>query len=151
MIRLETNVEQVVTVLFSQLDALRDTDKLLREAALDATALITERVQQRGELANGGKIGGGSYSPGYKRYRAKEGLQTSHIDLTLSGQLMDSFTVSGDGERGYVVGFSSVPQGQKAEWQEAYFGKIFILSPNESEQVLEIIRKKLDALFRRSA
>lgn len=145
--RLETNVEQVVTVLISQLDALRDSDKLLREAALNATALITNRVQNRGELAAGGKIGGGRYSAGYARTRRKEGRQTGFIDLTMTGQMLDNFTVAGDGKSGYVVGFATDREGQKADWQEAYFGKIFILSPTESKEVLGIIRKRLDALF----
>lgn len=147
MIRLETNMEQVVAGLINRLDVLRGTDQVLREAALNAAALVTNRVQQRGELADGGKIGGGSYSPGYRQYRARKGRQTSFVDLTQTGQMMDSFTVAGDGAGAYVVGFATTQQALKAAKNEAYYGRIFILSPGESQQVLTIIRKRLDAIF----
>lgn len=58
-ITFSTNLAAWVADNKKKLDSLRNPDKVLKTAALNSVALISERIQQFGKLTNGADIGGG--------------------------------------------------------------------------------------------
>jgi hypothetical protein len=120
-------------------------DKIARIACLNSVALISQRVQNQGLDSNEKSIG--TYSKSWAQQRLKEGRQVQFIDLTYSGEMMDSFTFSPLG-KDYVVGFSSDKEGQKADWNEERFGVIFQLSNEELNDINNEIQNGLDEYFK---
>jgi len=135
-----------------------NSDKILRQAAFDLTVLITDRIQQRGELTSGVKMKtssqykAGSYSFDYAKYtRVKTGRQINHIDLTLTGEMMDNFLPTSNGKNEYVVGFMGKSNADKAEWNELNFGVIFQASNEEISQTGEAISDNVNEIIRRNS
>jgi hypothetical protein len=104
-------------------------DRIFRTACLDSIALISQRIQNVGARTNGNPIG--NYSPGYSKYRRKHGRQTSHIDITFTGETIDSLDFEKTSSNEYSIGFSNKSAADKAEWNEARFGDLFSLSEGE--------------------
>lgn len=119
-------------------------DKIARIACLNSVALISQRVQNQGLDSNEQSIG--TYSKSWAQQRIKKGRQVKIIDLTYSGEMMDSFTFSPLG-KDYVVGFSQDFAGQKADWNEERFGTIFQLSTEELIDINNEIQRGLDGYF----
>lgn len=145
MITIISNIDQVTQNLVLKLDSLLDADKVTRQAALDAVAIISNRVQNDGLKTDGSPIQS-SYSDGYGKRRSKKGLQTEFVDLTFTGDMMDSllpFQNNGD----WVVGFNSAKQAQKAEWNEIRFGKVFDLSGNEIDTIQKGINERVGKII----
>lgn len=135
-----------------------NSDKILRQASFDLVALITDRIQQRGELTSGDKMKtnspykAGAYSFDYAKYtRVKTGRQINHIDLTLTGEMMDNFLPTANGNNEYVIGFLGKSNADKAEWNEANFGVIFQGSNEEINQVGEAIADNVNEIIRRNS
>jgi hypothetical protein len=148
LIKVSSNSAEVYDSLLGKIKILRETDKVVRIASLDALVQIVDRVQQKGEKSDGSKIGGGKYSTGYAAKRKKAGRQTSIIDLTFSGDMFDNFTVSPSGRNEYEVGFRNKESADKSEWMEARFGEIFSLSPSEEELNLKAIQDGVNDILR---
>lgn len=160
-----------------KLKDLRNPDKVFRTAALNSLALVSTRVQQKGQDVNGALIGGGQYSSGskkikgfsdiankrqrktqntdvfeggYEEYRQKLGRQTNYIDLTLTGAMFSGFTVERI-NNDYVVGFTGSGKDSpswKARMNEERFGEIFSLSKGEQNLVYSIIEKRINEILR---
>lgn len=141
-----SNLEEIVQGLELSIEGLKDSDKLLRQAAFDSVALISDRVQQDGLKANETPIQS-FYSVGYAKKRRKKGLQTRYVDLTFSGDLMADFVPAPEG-KDFVAGFRSEKQAQIAEYNELRFGTIFNLSNLEVEIVMKGIDDIVDDSFR---
>ena len=120
-------------------------DKIARIACLNSVALISQRVQNQGLDSNGKSIG--TYSKSWAQQRVKKGRQIKIIDLTYSGEMMDSFTFSPLG-KDYVVGFNSDEQGLKADANEERFGIIFQLSNEELNDINNEIQNGLNEYFK---
>lgn len=137
-------------------------DRLARIAAFDALALVSQRIQNKG-MGTNGRITSkaspkkGAYSKAYGNKRAKKGFQTSYIDLTVTGDLMDrGFSVFRVPE-GWGAGFSSTPGGagvpspaDKSEYLEAYFGELFSLNNEEISIIAKAITKAVNDIVRAS-
>lgn len=177
MFKVETNIEQFKQSIKINLQQLIEGDKLLREAALDAVALISDRVQQRGLKSDNspikseknsvaahknnktGKIFSKKkktttrvllstpYNEEYAAKRIKKGLEIDKIDLTFSGDMMGDFIVAPEGKTGYVIGFKGQLSSDKADWNERRFGEIFQLSNNEAKLIQDIVAKKINAIL----
>lgn len=145
MITIVTNMDQVLKASLKQLESLLDDDKITRQAALDAVALVSNRVQNDGKKTDGSEIQS-FYSKGYASKRSKKGLQTNFVDLTFTGDMMDSF-IPFQNEGDWVAGFNSEKQGQKAEWNEMRFGTIFELSQSELQIIEKGIIQRVGALI----
>jgi hypothetical protein len=175
--KVETNIEQFKQSVKANLQQLVNSDKILREAALGAVALISDRVQQRGLKTDGGKIKSDKnsvaahknfktgkifskrkrttnrvllstpYSEEYAETRISKGLEVDKIDLTFSGDMMGDFVVAPDGKTGYVIGFRGQLSSDKADWNERRFGTIFQLSTTEANLVQSIVTKKINEIF----
>lgn len=150
--RLSTNINEVINRETAMFQQLIDSDKVLREVAFDAVALISNRVQQEGKKSDGTKIKTrakekfGAYSKSWGKARKQNGRQTDHIDLTNSGDMMGDFLPIPTGENEYGVGFRG--NSDKADYLEEYFGDIFLPTEEEEEFIVESLTKKLDAIFK---
>jgi hypothetical protein len=175
--KIESNLEDFKKNVHAKINQLVDTDKVLRELAFDAVALISNRVQQYGlnseeqpmkteknHVAAHKNFKTGKvfhkrkkttnriiletpYSEEYAKTRIKHGREIDHIDLTFTSQMMDNFVVAPEGKTGYVVGFRGKEASDKAEWNERRFGTIFHLSQNESKKLQEIANKRINAIL----
>lgn len=148
MSRVTSNMEQVVRRQQQMMQDMIDPDKILRTAAFNGMALVSNRIQQKGELTAGGKIGGGNYSPGYEKFRQKKGRQTSLIDLTMQGDMMMAFTVVKNGKVGFSLGFSNDREYEKMKWNEDRFGVFIQLSKAEADLCFKDILNDIDNVLR---
>lgn len=144
--RIESNLQDVIQDLIIKIDNLGDSDKVLRQAAFDADALISDRIQQDGLKANETPIQS-FYSVGYAKKRSKGGLQSRFVDLTFSGDMMGDF-VPAPIINGWVIGFRSQKNADKAEFNEQRFGKIFELSNSEKEIIIQGINETISDILR---
>lgn len=154
MFQLTSNAESVFSDL--RRDILR-TDQNLeqnsRRAAVDAVALVTNRIQQRGEGSDGQRLQtkallrSGAYSRQHARNRSGRGRRTDQMDFTDTGDLMRGFGVIGVAPGLATTGFLSDEQADKAEYLEAYFGDSFYLSDSEQGIIAEgLVESILDDL-----
>lgn len=152
MITITSNITDQIKLAIKDKISQVNPEKIAREAALDAVALISDRVQQRGEKVNGEKITTparqttGAYSKYYGIKRQKAGRQTDYIDLTFSDDMMADFITSPvDG--GAEVGFKGQSSSDKSEWNEARFGELFSLSDKETDQIGEIVNNRINGIL----
>jgi len=163
--------------LQKKLNDLRNPDKVFRTAAINSLALVSTRIQQKGQDASGDLIGGGQYSTearkikgfkdvankrqqktqktdvfsgGYEEFRQKAGRQTNYIDLTLTGGMFAGFTVERQNNN-YVVGFTGSGKNSpswKAKMNEERFGEIFSLGLSEERLIYSIIERSINEILR---
>ena len=140
--KFESNAKSVIGELKDKLSNLID-EKVMRTAALTTTAIIINRVQQKGQNADGSQRKSksakttGAYSSGYAKRRRKRGRQIAIVDLTDTGTTLRAFNVLETSPTSAAVGFTSETAAQIAEYNEAYYGKIFELSDAEQNKVID--------------
>lgn len=133
-------------------------DKALIDGGKEAVRLIKQRVQQRGESAEGTKLVTGSRSPigayGQRQGRARQarGLQTRYQDLTFTGEMMRDFNLISLRSKVLEVGFQDSVQADKMEEVEALHGvDIMTVSDDEEEAAVlkleETLFGVLDKMF----
>lgn len=109
-------------------------DVIFQRGVADMYAEVSERIQQRGEATDGSKIGGGAYSPSGRKGRAAAGRQTSYIDLTMSGDMMDrGFTFGPVPAGGFGLGFVNKLTADRMRYQEKRYNQQ-IIYPSAAEQ-----------------
>lgn len=134
------------------LSDLSDVEKVMKQGAFDIIALISTRVQQEGKDQSGNKMTTkgqkktGEYSFYYGREREKSGFQTDHVDLTVSGNLMNGFIFESNKDE-LIVGFNESASDQ-AEYSEAYYGSIFRLSDDELNTVIKAVEDNVNDIIR---
>ena len=132
-----------------------ETEKALRLAGLDARNLVADRIQQRGESVLGkmitkSKNADGVYSKGHKKTRNRRNFQTSFVDLTIDGDLMNTaegWDLQSNDSKSAEVGFRSETQSDKAGYLEDYYGEIFALTKEEENTVIETFNIELETAF----
>lgn len=67
MIRIKTNIGEVVQLTVEKMEQLKNTDMMLRTAATTVLGLMKKRIHEDGLDAEGKPIG--TYSPGYMKIR----------------------------------------------------------------------------------
>ncbi len=142
-----TNISQVILSEIEKLKSLGDADKVTRSVAFDTIALVSDRVQQQGKKANGELIQS-FYSKDYSKKRSSNGLQTSFVDLTFTGDMMVDFLPMQDNLGNWGAGFISDRNAQKARWNEERFGTIFELTNQETDIVEKAIQENIDKILR---
>jgi hypothetical protein len=140
-------------------------NKVLREAAINATSAVSDRVQFAGQKSDNSQIGqygqrvipsafGKAQSFGskkrlatlsstdsYKQLRQKLGLQTAFIDFTFSGDMFKSWRPIPISDTAYGVTFVSAEQLNIANSLESRFGITFELTDKELDQSLQTINR----------
>lgn len=92
-----------------------------------------------------------AYSYYYGKKREALGFQADHIDLTVTGVLMDGLQVGPDGTGGYVVGFTSQRSSDLADYNEERFGTIFQMSTKEVDTIFGEVIDEVNAIIRRNS
>ncbi|HRG02021.1 MAG TPA: hypothetical protein PKZ75_12965 [Bacteroidia bacterium] len=128
------------------------TEKALRLAGLDAVVLVADRIQQKGNSVSGrmttkSKKPDGVYSKGHKKTRDKRNLQTSHVDLTFSGDLMRNWQLLSSDTKSAEIGFMNDSESDKAGYLEDYYGQIFALTKDEENAVIETFNSEIETTF----
>lgn len=131
--------------------------KVLREAAIFSAGDVKDRVQQRGVKSDNTSLPPYSTNPfarprgirgtgkwkkypgGYKEFREQNKRQTQHMDLTLSGDMFDTWRPKPIDNRSYGVAFVSPQMAERAGLHETKFGPIFGLTPQEEQDALQTI------------
>lgn len=145
MFRVEGNMESMFVNFLSDIDLTEtNLEETLRHGAVDSIAIISHRIQQQGESAEGNRIQtkallrSGAYSKAYAKRRAEKGRQIQQVDMTNSGDLMRNFQVLSVSPRLVTAGFLNNKQADIADHQEAYYGEdIWALSNSEQQFVAD--------------
>lgn len=146
------NYNSSIANRINQLNDMANANKLFRTAALNSLSMISYRVQNQGEGVNG-KIQSssdrkfGAYSYNYGKKRDKDGRQTSIIDATYSGDMMDNFVPLKKGNE-FMLMFRGKESADKAEWMEDRFGELFSMTEQETFVNLDAINRAIDDIFR---
>ncbi len=128
------------------------TEKALRMAGMDAVVLVADRIQQKGNSIGGrmttkSKKPDGVYSKYHKKARDKKNLQTSHVDLTFSGDLMRNWQLLSSDTKSAEIGFMNDSEADKAQYLEDYYGQIFALTKDEENTVIETFNSEIEVNF----
>lgn len=150
MIRIGSNLDEIVTLINSELEQL-DIDKMTKEQATTIMAKMRERIHERGQASDGSSIGtytsqylkirnGTTSRKGVKRMSYNRGTNPNVI-LSLTRQ-MESDMIVIPVEKGHGIGYSNKENYNKKIWNEKRYGKdIFSLS-EEEEGVAEAIAER---------
>ena len=130
-----------------------DANKVIRQAVIITVPEMKRRIQNDGKNSDGAKMVTkssqkyGAYSKAYGRFRNKKGRQTAIIDLTFSGEMMDSLKPGPTGANSYGIGFLGNDAFYKAFYNEERFGPIFDPSKYEMQVALVSINKSAQKLL----
>jgi hypothetical protein len=150
---LDSNYKTVLAGIKADLASAID-EKVMRTAGLTAVAVILNRNQQQGKNSDGSKRQSkssktvGAYSAGYAKKRRKKGRQIDLVDLTMSGDMLRNFNLIAADKNSAEVGFMTDAASQIAEYNEAYYGEMFILSDSEEMKVMAGAEKEIQAKFK---
>lgn len=123
-------------------DRIREcTNEAALFALTDLIGNYKRRIQQEGKATDEGQIG--RYSAKYAAYRKESGRQTAKVDLTFTGDMINSIQL-GEFDGKLVMGFEEREQREKADQNESIFSKkIFSLTDNEIKRVAKNFGEKL--------
>lgn len=150
-VRITTNSAEVGKE-FAGLFTLEKINNVLKAAAFDTVAIVSDRVQQQGKGAAGqtlqtrSKTRQGRYSKAYGDKREAAGRQTKIVDLTFTGDMLGDYVPAQVSEKEWLVGFRGTKTAQKSEYVEAYYGDIFSLSPSEFGDVEKTIDEAINEI-----
>jgi hypothetical protein len=143
MITIKSNIKLVSDGLINKLQILRDPKPLLRLVALDVLNMVTERIHEKGEAADGSQIG--TYNKNYLRRRQNNYKRSSDskIIVSLTRQLENDWAVKAT-ERGWGIGFNNPHNAEKMHWvEEQKDKKIAALSSSEKEYAIQKLEKEV--------
>lgn len=123
--------------------------KILSQKAGDAKAKIVERIQERGQDAQGNDLK--EYTPLYQKLKEKKGRYRGHVDLTLSGRMLANIGVvdvkeEGPGKITVIVGGRDTETQKKLSGNADERGDILALSPIEKTQIEQDISQRIGDL-----
>jgi hypothetical protein len=152
VIRIKTNITQVVAKDVGILKKLADTDQMLRTAATTVLGMLKVRVHQEGLDADNKRIG--TYSPGYMKVRTgifnnsltsktgklkdagvftrgkSKGAARPRYNRTNDTKVIASLTRQMESDekviaitKGYGIGFSNPLNYNKSQWVEATYNR----------------------------
>lgn len=131
--------------------------KVLRLAVIDAAGEVKKRIQNKGLKSDGtsmdpystkplyrpsGIRGTGKkkkYPGGYKEFRESKKKQTAHRDLTLSGDMFDTWRPKPVDQQSWGVQFTSPDMAFRANLQENSQGPVFAQTTKEEQDTLKAI------------
>lgn len=116
-ISINTNIEQVNTLIQSRLKQLGNPETFLRPLCLDLIDLMTKRIHIDGIKANGSPIG--TYSKGYLSTRQKKYNRSgdAKVIVSLTRKMETDWAVIPT-QKGIGIGFINPFNFQKARWVE---------------------------------
>lgn len=161
------NSKQVYNELMDQLDKLTKENTVLLAVGNSMLAVTKERIFENGLDAEGNSIGSYSTKPisisrkrqprqtrstyfkeGYKQFKKEIGFDPNKVNLVMSGQMRDDWSVIHLGNNQIGLGFRNELNSKKADGNEERFGKeIFSHSKEEDEILDKVFEAELDRVF----
>jgi hypothetical protein len=141
VIRVKTNISVVSSSLLNKIAVLKNPQQFLRPVAIDALALMTERIHEEGKAADGSPIG--TYSNNYLKLRQGKYKRNgdTKITVSLTRQLENTWSVIAT-TNGWGIGFTNVTNAQKLKWvEEQKSKKIGALTTKEKEYAITKLEK----------
>lgn len=142
--------------LISQVNKLRQTDKIMVRTLSSVLSVHKKRIYQRGQDANGSKIGQYSTEPisisrknqsrntgktyfkgGYREYKSLTGKGASFVNLRNTDQEMMDYGLRILGKNEYGFGFTNDFNFKKSNWNEEHFDKEIFAESAEDERVFD--------------
>lgn len=158
MIKIRTNISGVMRNISSHLEALANTQDMLRYVAVNMTGEVRHRIHKEGKASDGNLIG--DYSHGYLSLRT-EGYKSETITrgkdkgktrpvisfnresdfkvvLSLTRQ-MENDLAAIPTAKGYGIGFNNPENKKKADYcEETYKKKIYPLTSDEQQKSIAL-------------
>ncbi|MBN8824457.1 MULTISPECIES: hypothetical protein [unclassified Spirosoma] len=130
--------------------------RIAQDTAQHAVNLVRDRIQLRGQNADGDPMISsspkrtGRYSERYGKIRQQEGLRTDLINLTFTGELLNSssWAVLENDIDEFGGGFLNDDMSQRADYLEDYFGPVFIMSGEEQQESTDYFTEQINDLMR---
>ena len=123
------------------------------QRAMDAKALIQDRIQERGLNAEEVQLGNYTSEP-YKKKRQKGGRQTAYVDLTITRGGAGMFGSTGIIEERTeadsattVVGGKDEFTANKLEWNSDRYGDVLEVSKKEEQLIVDSFNGLLEELI----
>lgn len=139
------NIGAIDEIIKDIQDMQERMDNGLMAAANAMTQETKSRIQNGGQATNGSRLVTkskkrvGAYSEAWGAERASHGLQTAHVDLTFTGDMMDSYDSAKTGKQSAIIGFESVEESSKAGKMESLYGTpIFDVADNVIDKQMDI-------------
>lgn len=118
----------------------------VRDTAADY-AKLNEDQWKEGVNSDASPLDPLQYSPGYKKVREREGLQTAHVDFKRTGAFYKGFSVA-------LNNFKEVVLTSDVEYEKyltkRYGARIWGLTPENIAKYREIVRPRLLELIRKT-
>lgn len=152
--------------LISQLNKMMQTERIMIASLNTVLAKQKERIFQKGNDADGSKIGSYSTNPisisrknqsrntgktyfkgGYREYKGLTGKGNSYVNLRNTDQMMMDYGVHILGKDEYGLGFTNAFNFNKSEWNEEKYDKeIFAESEEEAKLFLRVFEFELNKI-----
>lgn len=143
--------EEIIVKLNELAKAISEnTPEIIQEVALNAKALIQERIQETGNNAQEQSLN--AYSESYKKIRSKRGFETSFTNLTFTGEMWRSTSIIDTNQQGnkYVVsigGNTSITK-DKILWNSERYGDILKTSSAEEDKLASQVNESLNQIIK---
>lgn len=142
--KVTTNAVDVLSDMVKQLNRIENiTPYNLEMAAETGRDSVVDRIQNQGvnsageamESSSAKKLGRYSYSHG--RRREKRGLKTNIVNLTYTGEMVDSFRLLDRSPKEVTVGFDAQGAADIAGYNAERFGVSFNMNDSEEQQATD--------------
>jgi len=122
---------------------------VLLTIGLDGKALIQQRVQEKGQNAQGNRTP--QYSESYKKVRKRKGLQTNYMDLTNTGEMWRSIGFTGSKQEGKettvsIAGRDAFTQ-DKIDWNSEQQFEVLKLSEDEEVLLQKVFDSEIERIM----
>lgn len=154
---LNSNFDIVIGKHLKDLEDLTNAEKVLKVALFDQLAETSERVQQGSKRTDGQSLSTnfsrkkrkGDYSATQFYKRRNKGKQTSKIDFTFSGDMMNrDFQVIKLSKKVWGLGFLSSLSFDKYQWLRESHGEFLLPTNKEFNEAIRRIKLAVKNILR---
>lgn len=147
------NIDQFNNGINAMLRDIADNvPNIVQVIAVDAKALVRNRIQEKGLNAEEQELAG--YSPAYKKRKQKAGKDVGFTNLTFSGDMFRKIDIVEAGQRGseYVVtiGGKDKLSEDKVEWNSERYGDIMDVSDEEEKLLAQSVDDQIQNIINQS-
>lgn len=122
---------------------------IVQTIALDAKALVRNRVQEKGLNAEEQELAG--YSPEYQKRKKKAGKDVGFTNLTFTGDMWRKVDVVSAQQQGskyeVLVGGKDQLSENKLEWNSARYGDVLDVSTKEEELMTQTYDEEIQKII----
>lgn len=144
------NIDQFNSSIGNMLsDIANGIPNIVQTIALDAKALIRNRIQEKGLNAEEQALDG--YTPAYKKKKEKAGKYRGFTDTTFTGDMWRKTEITSAEQRGdqYVVTVGGKDQfsENKLEWNSEHYGDLLEVSSKEEDALAQVYDDEIQKII----